>query len=148
MKSFTCAFLLLALFVALSVQTNNRCSRAIALPVPTSGTRCPLLNLNLSLLDIVSLQLGGLGSASSCGAWYYIDNIDALVELNVCALNVAIDVNVFIYEGSCNNLRQIRSQSDCCGIDINVDVELGHRYYVLLVADVQVDCLLDLSIVL
>jgi hypothetical protein len=151
MKNFASLLLLLGLFVALSVQTNNRCSRAIQLPVPSSSTSCSLLDLNLSLLDIINLRLSLLGANSNtCGAWYVIDNvsIDALIELNACPVNSNIALNVFIYEGSCNNLNLIHSQDNCCGLDVNIDVRVGRRYYVLLLADVEIDCLLDLQIVI
>ena len=149
MKLFngSCLFLCLALFVALSVQTNTRCSRATALSIPTTSHRYSLLDLKLSLLDIINLQLSLL-NGNVYGGWYVVDgiDIDAFLRLNVCAVNSAIDVDVFVYEGSCNNLQLITSKNDCCGVDIDIDVRIGRKYYILLLADVKIDCLLDLRV--
>lgn len=119
MKNVRLLFLLLGVFVALSVQSNDHCSGAIKLPIRNSDTRCSLVDLNLSLLDIINLHLNLLGgNSNSCGAWYLIDDIsiDALLELNVCVVNSNIDVNVTVYEGSCNNLNVIHCKMTVVGL--------------------------------
>lgn len=147
------AILILCLFVAFSIQTNNHCAASTSLstlPFSSSGIiPCSTFNLELNSIGVDSnLDLNPLhlDSSITAGAWFTIEHLLPIsLSLNICPIQSEIQLTAYLFRGSCDNLILLDFQ-DCCTVDFTIDIQVNTNYYLFIAANVEIDFEIDINI--
>ena len=129
------SFIILCIFVGVSLGTNNCCTGATSLNVLPFSSVGALTSATLRL-DTAPLHID---ASIVAGAWFTFTHLVPLtISLDICGLT-DVQLNAYLFHGSCDNLVIIDVHERCCGSLLNIEIIPGRTYYLFIGASAEVD---------
>ena len=142
MKQVICSFIILCIFAGVTIGTNNCCTRAAPLNVLPFSSVGAVTSAALQL-DAAPLHID---ASIVAGAWFTFNHLVPLtISLDICGVT-DVQLNAYLFHGSCDNLVIIDVHERCCGSLLNIEILPGRTYYLFIGASAAVDINLNVNI--